>query len=164
MFIKTRRTERAGLPSVVSGNGAASVPAQANAGKKITAKKITGRRWVSGMVAGQVVFFAAALHVLPLFVLPPAAVLPALFAATLTGGLLGGFVQSCLTGKAQASPPAQMRAYIFQALTETNRKLAEMFVDEDFNAAANNNSDSRRMKARPELKISAPQPPRMGGM
>lgn len=121
------------------------------------------------MVTGQVAFFALALKALPFFaqfnfIFPPVAVVPFLFSATLTGGLLGGLVHARLTRKDEAAPPLPMRAYIFQALAETNRRLAEMFVNEEFNEAANGNSDSRRMKAKPELKVAPPVAPRMGGM
>ena len=158
---------KTGLPSVIRQDGAQAIPAE-KTGAKQPVQKAQGR-WLLGMVTGQVAFFALALKALPLFahshfVLPPVAVLPFLFSATLTGGLLGGFVHARLTRKAEAAPPLQMRAYIFQALAETNRRLAEMFVNEEFNEAANGNSDSRRMKAKPELKVAPPVAPRMGGM
>ncbi len=152
-----RQRGKQSLPALPDGGGALSASPRRKA-----ADAKAQRRWLSGMIAGQIVFFALAVHEIPLLMVPSAAILPLLFAATLTGGVLGGFVQSRLTGRTTDAAQMPVRSYIFQALAETNRKLAEMFVEEEFNEAANSNSDSRRLKTKPELKVAPPSvaPPR----
>ncbi len=123
--------------------------------------------WLAGMVIGQLLgFLVAAQKISVLPTLPPTVVLPTLFVATLAGGLLGGTAAGRVVRYFKRPVEEKpIHEYIFQALAETNNKLAEMFIDEDFNtSAANGNTDRRQMKAKPELKPAAPvlMSPRMG--
>ena len=115
--------------------------------------------WFVCMLAGQLVGFTIA-ALLVAHMMAPAAALPMLFVSTLVGGFLGGLVGVKLKLRSLPVRKKPIRAYIFQALAETNKKLAEMFVDEDFNGAANSNrAPKQERKAEPRL---APSPPRLG--
>lgn len=117
-------------------------------------------RWFVGAVIGQVLGFTTAT-----LLLAPVAAPAAVVASTLAGGLLGGLAGAKLKSKNQPIKEGPIRAYIFQALEETSKKLDEMFIEEDFNGAANGNErgPKQAQKAQPRLAPATPAPPRMGG-
>jgi hypothetical protein len=120
---------------------------------------LSSNRWVAGMVAGQLLGLAAA-------VLSGGSV-PAVLGMILIGGLLGGMAARQKPKKAAVPRrDKHIRAYVFQALAETSKKLDEIIIDEEFNGAAGGGeSDRRAMKtATPKLNIPMPAPPKMGGM
>jgi hypothetical protein len=116
-------------------------------------------RWFAGMMAGQVFGFAAVLAVTT-----PA--LPVLLGAIVAGGMLGGLAGSRIRRKPAPTTGEVVRFDVFQALADTNKKLREMLIEEEFNGAASGNSTDRfRLKNQPELKVAPPTiAPKMGGM
>ena len=118
------------------------------------------KRWVSGMLAGQLLGFAVAVLL--------GASMPSLLAAILIGGTVGGMkATQQKSRKVAPRRDKRIRAHVFEALAETSKKLDEMIIDEEFNGAASaGESDRRAMKATPapKLAVAPPAPPKMGGM
>lgn len=114
--------------------------------------------WFAGMMTGQILGFAAA----AVFA-PSAIVIPALVVSTLVGGLLGGLamtrVQQARLAK-RTRPVEAVRERIFEALDLTDSKIGEMFIEEDFNVAANNNEPAQKAEKKLEHKL-APVAPQM---
>ena len=115
---------------------------------------------LGGMVIGQLLGFGIA------FLL--GASVPSLLAAILIGGAVGGMKRTQpKSRKAAPRRDKRIRAYVFEALAETSKKLDEMIIDEEFNGAASaGESDRRAMKTAPapKLAVAPPAPPKMGGM
>lgn len=120
----------------------------------------SGNGWIAGMIAGQLLTFAAAILLKES--------MPAMLALVLTGSIVGGIMGTLQKAKKAPAPlrDKRIRAHVFEALTITSKKLDEIIIDEQFNGAAGSESDRRAMKqeAKPKLAPPMPAPPKMGGM
>ena len=134
--------------------------AQGSSKKDLSPARGLRSRWFAGAIIGQVLGFTTATVLLAPVVAPAVVV-----ASTLAGGFLGGLAGAKLRSKKSPASVDPIREYIFQALEETSKKLDEMFIEEDFNGAANGNErgPKQAQKAQPRLAPATPAPPRMGG-
>lgn len=119
----------------------------------------SAKGWLVGMVAGQLLGFTAAA-----LLAPPAAVLPVLAISTLVGGVLGGMAvtkTAALRLEKRSRPAETLSERIFEALVATDTKLGELFIEEDFNTAANNNEPAQEKKHALEHKLAPAAMPHM---
>jgi hypothetical protein len=127
--------------------------------KKLPPIVRSGRnRWIEGLAIGQLLGFGVAVLVV--------ASVPALLVAMVAGGFVGGLAGAKLKPKPEPVKDKRIRTYVFEALKETRKKLDQIFINEEFNGAANGDSKSPKQaqKAQPRLAPAQPMPPRMGGI